>query len=322
METLKRRSRMRRISVGKRIELTERDVELFKLLDRYHYLRSNFLYAFLGGNSETRFKERLGDLYHDGRYINRPEQQWQFANSRYMPVVYELDASGEQVLRNLGLVQNDSPLLTKGRMGAYRQFAHQLMICECMASIELGVRQQPGLRFISWREIMSKASEATRALPNPFEFSVSISHDGQSANTKVVPDGLFGLEYAADGEKSCRFFALEVDRNTMPLVRSNLNQTSYLKKLLAYRAITAQNLAKVQLGIPNLFVLTVTTNEQHMTNIMDVLAQVAPERKSKLFLFKVRSETCVFQKSAEPTPRMLTEPWQRVGYEPLAIYKM
>ena len=57
---------MRRISTGKRVELTKRDIELFKLLNRYHYLRSPFLYAFLGGRSLTRFKERLGHLYHDG----------------------------------------------------------------------------------------------------------------------------------------------------------------------------------------------------------------------------------------------------------------
>src|SRR5712692_5392378 len=122
METSKRRSRMRRVSAGKRVELTDRDVELFKLLDRYHYLRSNFLYAFLGGKSETRFKERLGHLYHDGGYINRPAQQWQFANCRYMPVIYELDTKGEQVLRDQGLIQDTSPLLKMGRTGAYRQF--------------------------------------------------------------------------------------------------------------------------------------------------------------------------------------------------------
>src|SRR5215470_9141771 len=112
MDTCKRRSRMRRIKVGKRIELTERDIELFKLLNRYRYLRSTFLYAFVGGNSETHFKERLGHLYHDGGYIRRPEQQWQFANSRYMPVIYELDTKGEQVLRDQGLLGQDSHLLT------------------------------------------------------------------------------------------------------------------------------------------------------------------------------------------------------------------
>src|ERR1700730_14802079 len=162
METRKRRSRMHRVSAGKLIDLTNRDIELFKLLNRYRYLRSDVLYSFLGGSSETRFKERLGHLYHDGRYINRPGQQWQFANSRHMPAVYELDARGEQVLRQQGLSQSDSPLLKKGRAGACRQFAHELMICDCVASIELGVREDLGLRFISWREIIAKAPESTR----------------------------------------------------------------------------------------------------------------------------------------------------------------
>jgi hypothetical protein len=136
-----------------------RDIKLLKLLYRYQYLRSDFLYAFLGGKSQTRFKERLGHLYHDGRFINRPEQQWQFANARCMPVVYELEARGEQILRDYGFLMHDSPLLKKGRMGACRHFAHQLMICDCLASIELGVRQQPSLRFISWQEILAKAPQ-------------------------------------------------------------------------------------------------------------------------------------------------------------------
>lgn len=210
---------MCRVSAGKRIELTDRDIELFKLLNRYRYLRSDLLYSFLGGNSETRFKERLGHLYHDGRHINRPRQQWQFANCRHMPLIYELDAKGEQALRQQGLIQSDSPLLTKGRPGACRQFAHELMICDCIASIELGVREDPGLRFISWQEIIGKAPETTRNLSNAFELPVSISHTFsnskgvQRADIKIVPDALFGLEYTTRGQKTYRFFALEADRN-------------------------------------------------------------------------------------------------------------
>ncbi len=325
MTTTKRRSRMRRISSGKRIELTERDIQLFELLNRYHYLRSNFLYAFLGGNSETRFKERLGHLYHDGRYINRPEQQWQFANCRYMPVIYELDDRGEQVLRGRGLIDSDSPLLKKGRMGAYRQFAHELMICDCMASIELGVRQNKNLRFISWQEMMAKAPETTRKLDNPFAIPVSISHTfprtgaTQRADIKIVPDGLFGLEYARDGQKTYRFFALETDRNTLPITRKNVHQTSYLRKILAYRQIAAQNIHKLHLGLPILLVLTVVTNEPHMTKIMSLLREQAHEGKSRLFLFKTMSSVGDFKKAPEPAGNMLTDPWQRVGYEPLSI---
>ncbi len=312
---------MRRISAGKRIELTDRDVELFKLLNRYRYLRSNFLYSFLGGHSETRFKERLGHLYHDGRYINRPEQQWQFANCRYMPVVYELDDRGEQVLRERSLMQDDSPLLKKGRMGAYRQFAHELMICDCMASIELGVRQSQNLRFISWQEIIAKAPESTRKLDNPFAIPVSILYTVrrtgamQRADIKIVPDALFGLEYTQDGSKAYRFFALEADRNTLPVTRSDLQQTSYLRKILAYRQISAQSIHKSHLGLPNLFILTVTTNEPHLATIMALVKELATDGKSKLFLFKSMSSLGDFKKSLEPAGNILTEPWQRAGYE-------
>ena len=318
---------MRRIRSGKRIELTERDIELFKLLNQYHFLRSNFLYAFLGGNSETRFKERLGHLYHDGRYINRPEQQWQFANCRYMPVIYELDDRGEQVLRERGLIHSDSPLLKKGRMGAYRQFAHQLMICDCMASIELGVRQDPSLRFISWQEIIAKAPESPRKLDNPIAIPVSISHTFprtgavQRVDMKLVPDGLFGLEYTGNGSKAYRFFALEVDRNTQPVARSDLRQTSYLRKILAYRQVSTQDIHKSHLGLPNLLVLTVTTNEAHMAHIMSLVRELADEGKSRLFLFKTMSSVGDFKKAPEPSAAILTDPWQRVGYEAFRIEK-
>ncbi len=328
MQPSKRRSRMRRTSVGKRIELTDRDIELFKLLNRYRYLRSNFLYAFLGGVSETRFKERLGHLFHDGRHINRPEQQWQYANCRYMPVIYELDDRGEQVLRERGLTQGDSPLLKKGRMGAYRQFAHELMICDCMASIELGVRQNQNLRFISWQEIVAKAPEGTRKLDNPFAIPVSISHSFsrtvamQRADIRIVPDGLFGLEYARDGQKAYRFFALEADRNTLPVTRSDLYQTSYLRKILAYRQIAAQNTHKSHLGIPILLILTVATNEPHMTRIMSLVKELAHEGKSKLFLFKTMTSVGDFKKAPEAAGHMLTDPWRRVGYDPFRIDRL
>jgi len=314
---------MRRINSGKRVELTARDIELFKLLNRYHYLRSTFLYAFLGGRSETRFKERLGHLYHDGGYNNRPVQQWQFANCRYMPVIYELDAKGEQVLREQGLMGDGSPLLKKGRMGAQRQFPHQLMICDCMASIELAVRQDPNLRFISWQEIMAKAP--ARETDNPFEIPVSISYtfprtgNANQADITIVPDGLFGLEYAHGGAKSYRFFALEADRSTMPVARANLHQTSYLKKILAYRQITIQDIQRTHLGLPNLLILNITTNEQHMRTIMELLDQLTAGKGSKVFLFKTLSTLGDFRVAPRPTPHILVEAWKRAGHDDFSI---
>src|SRR5277367_1181470 len=97
-----RRSRMHRTRTGKHIALTPRDLAIFRVLVNYRYLRSTFIHAFVGGASETRFKERLGDLFHEG-YLDRPEQQWTFANCRYVPVVYEIGEGGRRALRQEGV---------------------------------------------------------------------------------------------------------------------------------------------------------------------------------------------------------------------------
>jgi hypothetical protein len=318
-----RRSRMRRKRTGKHIELSERDIELFRLLDRYRYLRSNFLYAFFGGASETRFKERLGDLYHEGGYIDRPRQQWQYANCRSMPIVYELGNAGAQVLREHGSDERDSPLLAHGRAGACRQFAHAVMISDIMASVELAVRENPSLRFIGWQEILAKAPPETRRMANPFAVPVTISHTFSGAKkletvrTKIVPDGLFGLEYRGGGQKSYRFFALEADRATMPVVRGNLRQTSFLKKILGYRELASRQLYQTQLGLPNLLVLAVTTNERHSDSMLTLVRELTGG--SKMFLFKTMSSLGDFQEAPIPTAQFLMDPWRRAGFWPIRV---
>ncbi len=317
----KRRSRMRRAPTGKRIELTARDIELFKLLHRHPYLRSTFLYAFLGGASETRFKERLGHLYHDGGYIDRPAQQWRFADCRYMPVVYELGEAGERVLRDLGLPTDGSPS-RRSRMGASRQFAHTLMVSDIVASIELGVRADASLRFVSWPEILARAPEATRRADNPFAVPVSISYrpprmtDTRQADIRVVPDAMFGLEYAREGKKAYRFFALEADRNSMPVARSTLQQSSYLRKILSYTEIIGQGLHKSHFGVPNLLVLTVATSERHMQGIMKLIRELGCDLRP--FLFKALPPSSGFGAPA-PMPEILTAPWLRADGTALQI---
>jgi len=39
------------------------------------------------------------------------------------------------------------------------KFAHTLMICEILASIELGARRGAGVRFVSWWEILAKGPD-------------------------------------------------------------------------------------------------------------------------------------------------------------------
>jgi hypothetical protein len=302
MQLQQRRSRMRRTSSGKRLELTVRDLEIFKHLERYRYLRSTYIHAFVGGASQTRFKERLGDLFHEG-YLDRPARQWDYAEGRHSPTVHEAGAGSERILRQAGIeVGARYDFLAKT---PHWQFQHALMICELLASLDLGVRANPSLRFIGWPEILERAPEATGASGTPFRVPLR-------SGSYLVPDGLFGLEYGG-AKKSYRFFALEADRGTMPIARSDSSQTSYLGKLAAYREIVAQGVHKTHWGLPNLLVVTVTNSAARLAEIMRRLQDQACN--SPAFLFKATGE---FGLTA-PAPQLLLEPWQRAGLPPLCI---
>jgi hypothetical protein len=296
---LQRRPRTKRCPTGKRIELSERDLEIFRALRRYRYLRSTYLHAFAGGASETRFKERLGDLFHEG-FIDRPTKQWEFAEARYRPAVYELGERGRRTLAEFG--GEDGAARTYLAASAHRQFLHATMICDCLASIELAVRGLPHVRFIPWGEVLARVPESTKISMLPQKVSVS--------GSALIPDGLFGLEYQTEGSKAYRFFALEADLGTMPVSRSDSAQTSYLGKLALFGEVIARRLPKQHWGIPNLLVLTVTADAKRLENICRKLGG-----EPQAFLFK----TVAPRTLCNPCPALLTEAWQRAGLPELSI---
>jgi hypothetical protein len=60
---------------------------------------------------------------------------------------------------------------------------------------------------------------------------------GASKRFYVIPDRVFGIrDLTRSGDRAVKFFAYERDRGTMPVVRSNLAQSSILRKLIGYGA--------------------------------------------------------------------------------------
>lgn len=311
MSNAQRRSRMKRTRSGKRVELTSRDIEIFRALSRLRYLSSTTLHALVGGQSTTRFKDRLTTLFHEG-FIDRPQPQWLLASCRHAPVVHELGAGAAKVLRSEA--DEVAPMTPLGDH-PHRQFQHSLMICEVLASIDLQLRQFPGRRLIGWQEIIGKATEHVRSSERPLRFAASVVQgSGSRIDTVVEPDAVFGIEYQQAGRTSYRFFALEADRGTMPIVRSNMNQSSYFKKILAYRDVIARQIYKSQLGLPNLLVLTVTTSEKRMHEMMSFLQESFGA--SAPFLFKVGQ---MAGHGPDCATELMMRPWLRVGHPPLAI---
>lgn len=309
---------MRRESRGKHLVLTERDLEIFRLLERYRYLNSEFLHAFVGGRSEKRFKERLGDLFHEG-YIDRPQRQWEFAESRHSAVIYEAGEGSRVILQSR---QEDMPLpLTFLKGHAHRQFHHSVMISQIMAALELSTRTRQGLTLLGWGDILAKAPISARrgkcpfaipcVLPNP-----TLGHDRKTASS-IVPDAVFGFRYNDACTLKYRFFALEVDRATMPVTRSSFRASSYHRKLLAYDQALKRGLYKSLWGIPNLLILTISTDAAHLQNLLGPAQRLGDFRTA--FLFKAIGES----QAAGPSlvTNLVTLPWVSAGRRKIDIFQ-
>jgi hypothetical protein len=79
---------------------------------------------------------------------------------------------------------------------------------------------------------------------------------------------------------------LEADRATMPIVRADLNQTSHLRKLLAYLAGGGKtNAFGAHFGVGNFRVLTVTTSAERMAGMITALKELTGGAGSSQFLF-------------------------------------
>lgn len=315
IESGKRRSRMRRSSTGKRVELTKRDLEIFKLLARYRFLRSTYIHAFVGGN-RTKLIERLGHLYHEEGYLDRPAQQWEAVNARYMPVAYELGERGRRVLADAGLK-------APRRAERARQYRHEAMICDILASIELESRATPGVRFIPWEEILASAKMpvATRDGANP-RAVVTRSGEGTRGTpfeAMLVPDAIFGIEYENAGKRSFRFFALEADRNTEPVVRRDNGQSSYGRKIAQYQDVIRRGLFRDRWGLPNLLVLTVTVSEHHTLALLKAVQAIGADEVADHFLFRSIGQGQLSENMAKPLTNLLTTPWRRAGFESIAL---
>jgi hypothetical protein len=311
----KRRSRFRRAGGRANVAVSERDLRLFAVLARYRYLPSNFLHAFVGGN-EIRFKQRLGDLFHEG-YLGRPQRQWLAMNARYRPAIYELDQKAEAELRRTGLGLSH-------RIGNSGSFAHELMVCLVAASFELAATAEDRLSFVSWRQLLARAPTETQRFPNPFAFPVAISHRDGRLLFDLKPDGRpFGLDSSlGNGLRRALFFpGIEVDRHTEPLTTFDLNRSSVVKKVLAYREMVATELYKTQLGMPNMLVPIVTVNAEHMHNMMRLVLSLTNGKGASYLLFKTIPDFVAIDRTIEPNGSIISEPWLRAGHPPFDILK-
>jgi hypothetical protein len=256
-DSLNRRIRFEPPSaVSKGIVLTEAEYLIFEAINRHGPLPTHYLFEFIRPirKNYANFQYRLTQLYngdHGGPYLFRPPQQFAAYNAHCQHIVYDLTPRAKAVLAERGVT------VAAKRADA---FLHQLMGACVAASIEIVARWN-GLRYIPRAEILAH-EKCPRHEGNPM--AIPLSEMG--SQKFIVPDDLFGIEYPGAG---FRFFAVEIDRNTESIERKNLDQNSFGKKIAGYFEILRNRTYQAHFGLPNLTVLTVTTNATHGRNILD-----------------------------------------------------
>jgi hypothetical protein len=263
--------------VARRIVLTEADYLAFEAIDRHGPLPTHYLYQFTKHlrKDYTQLQNRLTDFYNGTRaqspYLVRPPQQFAGFEARYQHVVYDLAPTARMALAERGTLARFSPKRID-------PFLHRLMGACVAASIELSAPLK-GLRYIPREEILSRAS-CGGARDNQSPMAIPLPGIGE--RKRLVPDDLFGLEYPGTG---FRFFAVEIDRNTESIERRSLDQNAFGKKIAGYLQILRTRAYPGWWGIPNLHILTVTTNATHARNIIEHIQKQDDSTYAERFAF-------------------------------------
>jgi hypothetical protein len=295
-----------------RLELQPRDIAILRLMSRYAFLPGDYIHAFVGGSRKI-VLDRLGRMIRKPYcYLNRPTWQRSKLNPNYRRTIYELDDAGAR------LIGTELPRV-------HGNHDHELMACCIRASFELGARDTEGVRLISWDEIIGHTNfpRATHNADTMHGLPVSLSFEGERVERYIVADCKpFGIERTIDGKKSYFFFpGIEADCNTEPVFTSNYKRSSIYLKLAAYLVAIEQDIHRKRWGVPNLYVPIITTGEEHKRSMMRLLDRMTDSKGSRHILFGVMPGFTFLERPPPPTSRMLTQPWDRVGYPPLDLLK-
>jgi DNA-binding Lrp family transcriptional regulator len=278
-----RRPRFRRAAAPPPFRLTEDDVEIVRVVARHRLIRSTHIAA-LVGRSLDRTNDRLLRLFHAG-YIDRPRAQLDYYPTfGSAPMIYALADLGVRLLREWDGAEFRNPEWSRKNREAGRPFIeHQIEIVDFEVGVQRAVRAHRGVKLITTDEMIAAAPQRLPAA-NPFSLHARLSDCGVAHDATIIPDIVFGLDLA---DSSRRNFMVEIDRGTMPVRRSDAQQTSIERKMRVYLAAHAAKQHREQFGWANFRVLIATTNQERIETMIDALRRLCVSRGigSALFLF-------------------------------------
>jgi len=267
------------------LRLTDDDLAIIRHVARHRFLRSTHILKLMPERSGKKLIERLGALYHNG-YLDRPRAQLDYyATAGSAPLVHALGNRGALALAEVdGMDRGQIDWTWKNRSVGRLFIEHTLLIADVMVAADCATRSLPDVRLIDVRQILAAAPATTRNADNPLKLKTRAHHADKVVDLAVVPDAVFGLDFTV--ERKRKYFLLEADRATMPIMRADVDQTSFARKLVAYLAGGGKaNTFGAHLGVGNFRVLTVTTSRERTATMIAALNQLTHGAGSQQFLF-------------------------------------
>jgi hypothetical protein len=273
--------RFKRANIVPAVNITERDCAIIRLVHEHRFLRSSHIVALVEGSSQQVVR-RLQLLYHHG-YLERPRAQLDYyhrGGSRQ--IAHGLGNKGAALLKQRFGIQFQHLRWGEKNRAVGRMFLeHALLVSDVMVALELACRESDHVRLITGEELHLQNGHTLRH--KPFQWKIVL----ERRKLGVIPDRAFALELeTANAERERRFFFLEADRGTMPVIRKHLSQTSFHRKLLAYEATWSQSVLERRFDISRFQVITVTTSETRVDSLTNACSQL--KRGKGLFLFAHR----------------------------------
>lgn len=212
--------------------------------------------------SDKHIASRLLELFQAG-YLERPFAQLQLrvrngaVTAGSVPMAYAASNAG------LALIGEDRRNSLSGKLSwatktteTTRLFLeHTLKVADVHVGVDVSVRRNPRFERLPESVLMSGMNAERKASARPF--ALRSIYKGQMLTT--ICDAAFAV-----GDKTARRrwnVLVEVDLGHMPVERTDLSQTSILRKLLGYAKAYDEGLHKTELGWKGLRIVILTTSE-------------------------------------------------------------
>ena len=201
-------------------------------------------------------------------------------------MVYGLGRRGAQALRDHSVDADASDWTERNKRAGAQFIEHTLAIADFMVSLEIACRERNDLKLLYERDILAVAPERTQKMREPLRLAVP-GLSNKMGISSVIPDGLFGLLFP---DQTAVYFLLEIDRGSMPVVRSNFDRSSYNRKLLIYWEAWKKKIHAEQFGVSQFRVLTITSSNKRIDNMLTAVDVITQGKGSNVFVFCDQSQ--------------------------------